>query len=69
MRNYRVSFFRLEKEQDEKGKFVTTGQDLLGSVVVDDYGLDEKEMTLTARAFRIAPAICLIADKVVVEQV
>lgn len=69
MRNYRVRFFKLSREQDEKGKFVTTGQELLGTVFVDDYNLDERQMTLAAKAFRIAPPVCQIADKVVVEQV
>ncbi len=69
MRNYRVRFFKLSREQNEKGKTVVSGQELLGTVYVDDYNLDERQMTLAAKAFRIAPPICQIADKIVVEQV
>lgn len=66
--NYRVSFFKIEKEQAEKGKFNKTGEQYLGSVVVDDSGTS-KDFTLTAKAFRIADDVCSsLADKVVVEK-
>lgn len=67
MRNYRVSFFRVEKEQNEQGKMEKTSESYLGSVVVDDHGTDNT-FTVTAKAFRHAPATFIHADKVKVEE-
>jgi hypothetical protein len=67
MRNYRVTFYKLEKENDEKGKSFVKDSKYLGSVVVDDSGTGTN-LTLTAKAFRQASEICQIADKVRIEQ-
>lgn len=67
MRNFRVSFYKLEKEEVEKGKQTIKGQSHLGTVIVDDHGTG-KDLDLTAKAFRHASATCQIADKVVVEE-
>lgn len=68
-RNYKIAFFKIEREQNEKGKLVKTGkQDYLGSVYVDDNGVDDS-FTLTAKAWRHAPGVCLNADLVKIEQV
>jgi hypothetical protein len=67
MKNYRVTFYKLKKEEDSKGKPVVTGQEYVGSVVVDDDGTG-KELSITGKAFRHAPNTYLYADKVVVEQ-
>jgi hypothetical protein len=55
---YRVSFFR--KKED--------GKELLGSVVIDNYMVDDK-FTITAKAFRQASSNCLMADTTMVEEV
>lgn len=68
MKSYRVTFFKLKFEEGEKGKRFATGEERLGSVVVDDVGTGT-DLTVTAKAFRQANEGCMIADKVRVEQV
>lgn len=62
MINYHVSFFRkADKEKDE------TEDQFLGSIVIDDHGVDNN-LTLTAKAFRVASPNVLTANKVIVEE-
>lgn len=69
MKNYRVTFFKLSKEESEKkGQYIVTDQQCLGSVVIDDHGTGIN-LTLSAKAFRHAPSNCQNADKVIIEQV
>jgi hypothetical protein len=66
--NYRVTFFKLSKEESEKkGQYIVTDQQCLGSIVIDDHGTG-KDLSLTAKAFRHAPSTYLYADKVIVEK-
>lgn len=67
MNNYRVNFFRLEKEETEKGKMETVGKEYLGSVIVDDNGVN-MNLTLTAKAFRQASSVCQLADFTSIEK-
>jgi len=62
--NYRVTFFKLKKEQDGKTKnFTVTGEEILGAVTVDDAGTGSS-LTLAAKAFRTAAEVCMTADKI-----
>lgn len=63
--DYRVSFFKLVKEQDEKKRTIVTGQEYLGSIVVDDNG----SLDIISKAYRHASGKLLNADKVKVEAV
>jgi len=66
--DYKVSFFKIEYETDEKGKPIKVGEDFLGSVVVDDEGTSDA-FTLQAKAFRVCSDKCLtLADKTVVQK-
>lgn len=67
MANYRISFFKLKKEEDDKGKERVTGEEYLGCVNLTDHGTS-RNFTLTAKAFRVAPNKCLLADKTIVER-
>lgn len=68
MNNYRVSFYKLKKEEDKQtGKTNITGQEYLGSVTLDDSGVDSKT-SLVAIAFRRATPVMQIADKTVTER-
>lgn len=69
MYNYKISFFKIERELDkESGDMKKTGKEsFLGSVVVDDCGVDAS-LTIQAKAFRRAPEACLSADKVLTER-
>ena len=67
MADFRVSFFKLKFEKDEKGNPKRTGEkEYLGSVVVDDTGTEE--YTVTAKAFRVCSDKLLYADSTVVEK-
>lgn len=69
MNNYRVSFFKREKEKDSNGKMITVGEDkFLCSVYVDDYDVGA-DLTITAKAFRQAPINALYANVTKVEKV
>lgn len=59
MKNYRVHFYRKDKEEDE----------YLGNVVVDDVGVDDTNMTVESKAFRHALEQCLRADKIYIERI
>lgn len=68
MRNYKVLFYKAEVERNEEGKEVNKTYKYLGSTTIDDVGVDNKNLTLTSKAFRRASDICLLADKVTLEQ-
>lgn len=57
MKNFRVTFFKLEREKNAQGKMVVVGKEYLGSVDVDDSGVDNNN-TLASKAFRRANDIC-----------
>lgn len=61
MRNYIVRFYRKAEKQNEKDTF-------LGLVETDDLGVNQ-ELTLTGKAFRLAPPKCLMANLVKIQQV
>lgn len=63
MISYKVSFFKLAKEDapEEKDEF-------LGHVVVDECGVGAN-LTLAAKAFRQCSPSCLLANKVIIERV
>jgi hypothetical protein len=43
--------------------------EFLGSVVLDDVGVDNKDMTLASKAFRSAHGNLLRADRLVIEKI
>lgn len=62
MNNFKVSFFKTPpKDSDDKEEF-------LGSIVVDDHGVGI-DLTITAKAFRVASPGVLSANKVIVQKV
>lgn len=66
--NYRIEFFKVEKDRDEKGKLKKTGSlSRLGDVVVDDTSVTDS-FPLVSKAFRHASEVCQTADKVVVHR-
>ena len=68
MKNYRVQFVRITKENNEKGKPVKTGEEeYIGEVQMDDTGTG-KDLTLAAKAFRRAAESHLMADKVIITE-
>lgn len=60
MANYRVIFIKKASEEEK--------DEVLGTVYVDDSGSD-RQLSLVGKAFRIAPPICLLADKTITERV
>lgn len=69
-KEYKVSFWKREfKEDKATKKLVATGAvDFLGSVTIDDTVCVDGS-TLTAKAFRICPPACLLADKTTMQQI
>ena len=63
-----MSFFKLEKEQTEKGKLTVTGHKYLGMITVDDSGTNQS-FTVMAKAFKQAPDQYLLADRVMVDPI
>lgn len=69
MATYRVSFFRVSKESNEKsGGLEKFGQEVLGTVTIDDVNTGP-ELTLEAKAFRHSSALCQTANKVKIEKI
>lgn len=70
MKNYRVQFIRIEKENDkETGKLKATGElEYLGEITIDDNGVGEN-LTLASKAFRHSSPKMLSADKLIITQV
>lgn len=66
--DYKVTFFKLKKEEVDKGKLEILGKEYLGSIVIDDAGVSHS-LTLTAKAFRQCPDTYLIADRVEIHKV
>lgn len=69
MREYRVSFFKLEWEVNpESKKKEKVKEEYMGSITVDDHGCGPY-LTIAGKAWRLAPSRYLSADKTIVEQV
>lgn len=69
MKNYKVSFFKLERQHNESTrKTEVVDQEYIGTVYVDDAGVGP-HFTLVAKAWRQAPSRYLYADKTIVERV
>ena len=58
-KNYRVDFYRKDKESGEK--------EHLGFIYIDDSGVSES-MTLHAKAWRLAHPNCLMANQLITTQ-
>ncbi len=69
MRNYKVNFYKVEKELNEKGKEVNRKYSHVGSVTIDDCNVDNINLTLISKAYRHANNNLLMADKVTVEEI
>lgn len=67
MTNYKVSFFKIERETDKDGNEIKKGESFLGSVIVDDHGTDR--MSIVSKAYRHASDAAQTADKVKVEEI
>lgn len=53
MKNYKASFFHIEKDIDPKtGVLLGTKQSYAGSIIIDDCNVDDKTMTLIGKAYR-----------------
>lgn len=72
MADYRVSFFSVDRKEvvGSTGKReVEKSYQFVGTLVVDDYGVDDKTCTLASKAYRSAPDKFLRADKLLIEKV
>lgn len=68
MQNFKVSFFKLNREEDDKGNMVATSKEYVGSVVLDDSHVDENT-SLLALAYRRASPTMQLCDRVEVTRV
>lgn len=69
MANFKISFFKQERDTDNKtGKTTTTGNDYVGSVTLSDINVDDNT-SLIALAFRQATPGMQLCNKVVVEKI
>lgn len=72
MADYRVSFFSVDRKEvvTETGKReVEKSYQFVGTLVIDDIGVDDKTVTLASKAYRSAPNNFLRADKLIIEKV
>lgn len=68
MKDYKVSFFKIEKEVDKSGNETGRKESYLGCVTVSDMGTSD-DFTLQAKAYRICSSLCQTGDKVLVERI
>lgn len=72
MADYRVSFFLVNRENvvSSTGKReVEKSYEFVGTLIVDDTGVDDKTCTIASKAYRAAPNNFLRADKLLIEKV